>query len=39
MKKSIITIAITILLAVIALVVLNTFPEVESWLHNVTGWN
>ncbi len=39
MKKSIIIIIVAVVLAVITLVVLNTFPEVENWLHNVTGWN
>lgn len=39
MKKSIIIIIVAVVLAVAALVVLNAFPELENWLHNVTGWN
>lgn len=39
MKKLIIILFAAVVLAVIAIVVLNTIPEVENWLHNVTGWN
>lgn len=39
MKKLIVMILLVAMLAVIAAIILNMFPEVENWLHNVTGWN
>lgn len=36
MKK--LTVSI-VLVAILAIVILNTCPGVESWLHQVTGWH
>lgn len=38
-KKLKITIVVLVTLAVIAIAILNIFPIVENWLHDVTGWN
>lgn len=39
MKKLAIILIVVVVLAAVTLSLLNIFPEIENWLHNVTGWH
>lgn len=39
MIKTVKIVVILLILVMIAIIILYTFPSVELWFHEVTGWN